>query len=368
MRIKVKDISLDLKDIPESPYLLEENFLIFDIETTGFSRKYAIIYMIGCILKTKSGYKYYNIFASDPSKEPELIQYFFTLLKDVDLVIHYNGDRFDIPFLLSRAEKHGMKDQISHIKSIDIYNLLRPFRKNLGFPDLKLDTIQAELGYKRKDIYSGGDLIPIYKNYTKKPYEPYYDLLLLHNTEDVVGMLSLLPIIDTTNLIQHIIESQTIEALSVKQDEAWVNVCYTMPTKALTDFKLVCSWSETQMILKANNDQLQLTIPLYQDTKKFFFENYKDYMYIPDQDQVMHKSIARYIAPDKKQRVNKRDCYVSQTGEFMPVFKLCSTLKKKPRLFRDSLRSKEEYTVVSDELDMDFYKSQIVGFLTTLSH
>lgn len=362
MRITTKDTSQELDNISKLTYLSNKNFLIFDIETTGFSREYEIIYMIGCIYNTDKGYEYCNIFAETPSEEYELISYFFKILKNIDCVVHFNGNRFDIPFLRARASYHAIKDQISHIESIDIYDLLRPFRKSLDLPNLKLDTIQDHLGYKRKDTYTGGDLIQVYKNYVRKPYEPYYELLLLHNREDVEGMINLLSIIDIMNLIDQIMHNQSVEVLEVLQTEKHIKILYQMPSKVLIDFKLFSSCN-AQIILSAHSDQAKFILPLHEDEKRFFFENYKDYMYIPDEDKVMHKSIASFIPSHKKQKVSKRDCYIAHEGIFMPLFYFDFKSSSKLKIFKDHLRSKESYILASSELDNEFYKGQVSGFL-----
>ncbi|HHX60792.1 MAG TPA: ribonuclease H-like domain-containing protein [Epulopiscium sp.] len=362
MRITTKYITDKLDNIPKSIYAFTKDFLIFDIETTGFSRENEIIYMIGCICKTDRGYEYYNIFAENPSQEYEVIEYFFKLLKNIDCVIHFNGNRFDIPFLLARAKKHHIKDQLSHIESIDVYDLLRPFRTSLRFPDLKLDTIQDQLGYRRKDLYNGGDLIQVYHNYAQQPYEPYYELLVLHNEEDVEGMINLLPLIDVIYLIDEIIYHQRAVFLEMIQDTTQLKVIYTLQQNVIIDFKLF-SKCGSQMILTKDSNKLELLLPLQEDEKNFFFDNYKDYMYILANDEVMHKTIGNFIPAHQKRKAKKAECYVSHPGLFIPIF-LCGFKKEHDkRIFKDDLRSKDAYVIVSSELDQGFYKDQLSGFL-----
>ncbi len=362
MRIITKDLTDQLDKIPNLAYLQGKNYLIFDIETTGFSREYEIIYMVGCICKTEEDFKYYNIFAQTPNAEADVIQYFFGLLENMDHIIHFNGNRFDIPFLLARAEKHNIKDLISHIKSIDIYDLLRPFRKNLDFPNLKLDTIQAELGYRRRDEYTGGDLIQIYHNYCQRPYEPYYNLLALHNKEDVEGMINLLPIIDMVYTINTIISGQGINFLSATNNKDHITVLYTLAIDALMDFKLTMT-CQSQLVFEKDSNKATLHLPVFMDEKRYFLDNYKDYMYVIENNEVMHKTVANFIPKDQKRKAKKSECYIRHTGSFIPIF--FSHLKEGQdlKLFKDDIRSNKYFAIHSLELDKYFYMKQIQGFL-----
>ena len=354
-----KDLAIEREKLLNLNFKNNKNILIFDIETTGFSREYASIYMIGYILKTDNKYKYGNIFASNLSKEEDLIRYFFNLLEDIDCIISYNGNNFDIPFLLARAKKHNISDKISTISSIDIYELLRPYRNSLKLEDLKLDTLQDSLGYKRQDSYNGGDLIQIYKNYSQKPYKPYYDLLLLHNREDVEGMINLLPLISLMDLIDRITGKADIEVTSINKGNKYIELSYIMPGKSPVDFNLSCRWSKSKLNFSKDSPILSFTLPVLKDCKKYFFENYRDYVYIPETQEIMHKSVASFLPANKRERVNKADCYLMKTGEFIPLFKPSKNIK----IFRDNLKSKEQYASLEDDLNKGFYQNQVIAFL-----
>ena len=49
-------------------------------------------------------------------------------------------------------------------------------------------------GLFREDLYSGGELIEVYKKYLLSGDEHLLEILCLHNKEDVEGMLKLLPL------------------------------------------------------------------------------------------------------------------------------------------------------------------------------
>ncbi len=66
----------------------------FDIETTGFSRNYNIVCLIGAVYFRKRNYR---IIYSGVD-EAYILSAFNDFLKDFHTLIHFNGDAFDIPF------------------------------------------------------------------------------------------------------------------------------------------------------------------------------------------------------------------------------------------------------------------------------
>ena len=86
----------------------QEQLLFFDIETTGFSGEYASVYLIGCIYPEKDSWHMVQFFADSTDAEPELLSAFGGLLSGRRVLVHFNGDRFDIPFLQKRCAAHGV--------------------------------------------------------------------------------------------------------------------------------------------------------------------------------------------------------------------------------------------------------------------
>ena len=84
-------------------------------------------------------------------------------------------------------------------------------------------------------------------------------------------------------------------------------------------------------------------------------------MYLPEKDDVIHKSIASFMYGHKKVQAKKSNCYVSHTGRFISVFKLAHV----DQPFREDLRSKDYYVNFDTELNHTFFISQLSGFLET---
>ena len=77
-----------------------------------------------------------------------------TLIEEADVVVHYNGLRFDIPMLNKEFLEAGMYPP-SPVKHID---LLRVVKSNFRFVSNKLDYVSQRLGLGKKTEHEGHEL------------------------------------------------------------------------------------------------------------------------------------------------------------------------------------------------------------------
>lgn len=63
------------------------------------------------------------------------------LLDEADVVVHYNGDRFDVPWIMGEFARHGLTPP-SPFKSLDLFKVVK---KNFRFPSFKLDYVAGAL-------------------------------------------------------------------------------------------------------------------------------------------------------------------------------------------------------------------------------
>ena len=109
-------------------------------------------------------------------------------LQDCDAVITYNGQSFDVPFVLVRAKKYGLTESLPAFQSIDVYRWLRsywPLAETL--PSLSQKAVEKVLGLdgSRTDRINGEECIRLYSEYINLDNENARDLILLHNADDV---------------------------------------------------------------------------------------------------------------------------------------------------------------------------------------
>lgn len=77
---------------------LEENTLLFDIETSGLFSKKDYIYIVGLVYKNKIVQNLFNFFLEEKNEEKELLKESLKLFKNKKIV-GFNSEAFDIRFI-----------------------------------------------------------------------------------------------------------------------------------------------------------------------------------------------------------------------------------------------------------------------------
>jgi hypothetical protein len=288
-----------------------EDLLFFDIETTGFSGDYTTLYLLGCVYYRNGCWNLIQWFADTLASEKEILITFFEFLKQFHMVIHFNGDRFDIPYLLKRCQAYELPYDFNTVKSLDIYKKIRPYRNLLGLDSLKQKAIEKFLKVERKDLYSGGQLIEVYKDYLISHEQYLFDLLILHNEDDLRGMPFILPILNYPDFMEH-------DFYLVHQEQE--NHLLRLTCK--NGYSIPVSFSKTNSIVSLNADGefLTVTIKLFEGELKYFYPDYKNYYYLVYEDKAIHKSVAEYVNREARVKAKAKTCYTRQTGCYFPQF------------------------------------------------
>lgn len=322
------------------PYPKEE-MLFFDIETTGFSPKTSALYLIGALYYKDNTWQLIQWFADDTTSEPKMLTAFFTFLQSFSYLIHFNGTTFDIPFLTKKCIAHHLDSHLyslENCQSIDLYQQISPYKKKLQIANLKQKTLEKFLNISRDDTYSGKELITFYQNYRKallqKDFEDANELehfLLLHNHDDVLGMLqfsSLLYLIDLLN------GTFTFETFTMEQKETLFIFHGTLPFSMPGAYY----WKGDTIFLTLKNNSLTCIVSAFNTELKYFYDNPGDYYYLPAEDMAVHKSVATYVDKEFRQKATKATCYSKQPGLFLPVFSMDFST-----LFQETYNAKERF-------------------------
>ncbi|WOO36388.1 ribonuclease H-like domain-containing protein [Anaerocolumna sp. AGMB13020] len=339
------------------PYTIEDIFF-FDIETTGFSPKTSYVYLIGGIYYRKGSWHLIQWLNEEPNKEAQLIVEFEAFIKSFKRIIHYNGSGFDIPFLQKKAESYGLADPFIKLESIDLYKLIQPLKRFLSLESLKLKSLEEYLKLKRKDTYSGEELIPVYSGYVGRllyenmkiksgelsaytvsnqdtpDAQSLRDILLLHNGEDVINLLpisAMLYYCDTfkadfltafyTPLAYHLFVTDTFIVIEFKMPFIYpLPITTSCSIKEKGSLKKGLDYLEA-MELKAEfiKDILKLHLPVYNGTLKYHLSPASDYFYLPLEDTAIHKSVAQYVDKEYRQKAKPANCYIKKQSRFIPV-------------------------------------------------
>jgi len=179
-----------------------EELLFFDIETTGLSAFDSSIYLIGTIAMENGTFVFRQWFSESLSDEISILKDFFRYIEPYSTLVTFNGESFDIKYINDTARQYGMHSSLTTKNSFDIYKAVRSVRKQLQLDHCKQKCIEHFLGIDREDVYTGGELIEIYKEYITHPTDRYLKFLLLHNEEDVIGMTEILPVLQYVDVFR----------------------------------------------------------------------------------------------------------------------------------------------------------------------
>lgn len=323
-----------LEQMPGYPLEREFNIndiLFFDIETTGLSAETSYLYLIGCAYYDNSSFQILQWFSEDIKEEVLLLTSFFEFAKNYSVLIHYNGSGFDIPYLQHKCALHHLEYSFDHLSGIDLYKKILPYKKILHLDSLKLASLEAFLKIRRRDKFSGGELIQVYQAYLgKKHYEKLKKLrnpgisfpapseaelllgqLLLHNEDDIRGLLEICPILNYARLFEKPIR---IKEACVEKDLLKVafdiSVSLPVPVQFGNDLVRVAAADRAGT----------LSVRIFEGELKHFYENYKDYYYLPAEDTAVHKSLAQYVDKEFREKAKPANCYIRKQGHFAPQY------------------------------------------------
>ncbi len=321
------------KDIPiDNPLYyknLTEKTLCFDIETTGLNRKFSHITVIGTGYINDGCIKFRQWMLEKPSEEKNLLVEFSEYLKGFDSLLQFNGNAFDIPYVTERCRQNSLSDPFSHMYSIDLYKNAKKLKNILRLENCRQKSFEKIFNINRKDQISGRDCIYAYNDYLKYKDSNALNALLLHNEEDVTGLLRLSSLCSFDNIKNTLIQS-SIKLLPANNSQ--YNISF-MLSDAIP-FEINTSDLSYELKLSDNNGLLLLNG--INDTKKYFFDNYKDYFYLPLEDTAIHKSVGIYVDSDHRLKATKKTCYEKSTDTFF--FEPTGIIKP---AFKDSSRSRE---------------------------
>ena len=348
MRIISKTIDISVQEELLQGTAPLSDLLLLDIETTGLSPEHNAVYLIGCIYHQTDGWNLIQWMDNTGSEEKEVLSSFLLFASGYRILLHYNGDRFDIPFLRKRIAFHGLEDTTEGAGTLDLYKAILPYRKILGLPDYKQRTVEALLGTGRVEDETGADLIKVYRRFIVDPEPELLTKLLAHNEADVTGLLSLLPLLIYSDLDSskfHVRKAQAnyfTDQDGMRREELFVFFRIPRPLPAPVYA------SADHCYVKIEEDQGVLKIPLYSEVMKYFYANYKDYYFLPEEDMAVHKYLASFVEKGRRVQARPETCYTRKAGSFLPQWDLYRT-----PFFKRSYEDKELFFEFSDDCKKD---------------
>lgn len=322
--------------------------LFLDIETTGFSAASSSLYLIGCIYYEAGCFHLIQWFSRCEDEEREILAAFFKFAEKKRLLIHFNGNTFDLPFLLRKCEQYELTASFDHLEGIDLYRRISPYRDMLGLADCKQRTLEEFLGLHRDDPFHGGELIQVYKDYLKEPTDVAYHALMQHNADDMRGMLSLLPLLSYSDLFAGKLRIKKAQANYYQDKDGSRRQELLLKGKLLTPLPSPVSCHAEGCYLSAEGTAFLLRVPIYEEEMKYFYSNYQDYYYLPAEDTALHRSVAVFVDKARREKAHAYNCYTRKRSSYLPQWDVLFT-----PFFKRSYDSSELFFELTEERKSD---------------
>ena len=162
-------------------------------------------------------------------------------------------------------------------------------------------------------------------------------------------MPQILSILDYMDILQ---SEWTIEKHDFDKDSSRLIIEAVSPVEIPVPFQ----FASTQYQLHAEKNVLHFSIPVYETELKYFYGNYHDYYYLPEEDMAIHKRVAQYVDKDHRKQATAATCYTRRQGLFLPGID-----RDLFPVFKSELNSKIYYHEYLDDLEfLSAYLHQMV--------
>ena len=82
---------------------------------------------------------------------------------------------------------------------------------------------------------------------------------------------------------------------------------------------------------------------------KYFYPDYRNYYYLPDEDMAIHKSVAAFVAKEHREPARASTCYTKKNGFYLP-----QNEKLFPQVFKTDYESGQMYFACRDSFLQDY--------------
>ena len=323
-----------------------ERCAFLDIETTGFSPEKSGVYLIGLITFAGGQWQGKQYLSVRDKEESMILKMAGDFLKDRPVIVHFNGDRFDIPFLKARMKKHSLKDAYAELcakESIDLFAQARPLKKLCHLDHMNQKSLERLIGLQREDRYDGGKLIGVYRDFSKSADPQLKELLLLHNREDLQGLMSLTCLFPVLRFLS--CREWEKVSLEISPDSEQAKMVFLLPERTSVPVKSDFEKNGWHFELTLRDREGILTFPLWKGWLKHYFPDYKNYEYLPVEDMAIHKSVAMFVDKEFRRKATKENCYIKKEGVFLPQF----ALAHEP-VYREDAKSARNWFAFDEEI------------------
>lgn len=274
--------------------------VFYDIETTGLSRNSTFCYLIGAVSFEAGRWQLCQWLAEQENEEKEILSAFADFIKKSNCTIQYNGNHFDQPYLEARFRLHGLEDPFHGKPSLDLYQELKPLKGLLKLPGMKQPQLESFLDIETREYCDGGKCIRLYRTFSSQGDEETCRILLGHNLEDLLGLGYIFHMLSYLTLLEGNYRVNSAEF----QDERLL-VTLELPFSLPREF----SNGSCDFYITGHDREVRLSVRAAEGKLRQYYENYKDYYYLPGEDTAIPRSLGAYLDKSLRTPAKKETCY-----------------------------------------------------------
>lgn len=328
-----------------------ETMVFLDIETTGFSRLYDSVYLVGMVYYEKGFFIAKQFLAGSLSEEAELLQKALAELRRFSICVTYNGEMFDLPFLEERAKRLRIwsaeeRQSAEQRQSVDLLRLFRRHQSFFGWKNMKLKTVEQFLGISRNDPFDGGQLIEVFYEYARTEDERLEMALLLHNYEDVCNLPNLLWVQQFMETLKNgQIQQITYEAgrLYIVWDRLFA-LSHHADIALNPKKKKDAAYPRARFMFEAGSAECYIDLPLCEEPVYYYLPNAKDYYFIPARGEIVHKTLAYDVPAAERRKAKPAECVLQGQGCFVQALPAQAGL----RIYKKAYKGAEVYVETAE--------------------
>jgi len=162
-----------------------------DLETTGLRN--TPLFLVGLMYSEGEDLIVDQLFARDYTEERAVLSFVSGMLDPREILVTFNGNTFDIPFLADRMTFHNLPMRIPRTH-VDLLPVSRSLMKGRT-PNHRLQTLELYvLGRKRTGDIPGSEIPGAYHEFVRTKDARQMAAVIHHNRLDLLSMLDLITV------------------------------------------------------------------------------------------------------------------------------------------------------------------------------
>ena len=358
------------------PDVNKKQILIYDIDTTSFEAANGCIFLIGVMYYQDEQLKFTQFFSESIEEEAQIIENFFDIAENYNILLSYKGESFDIPFIGKRLytlKQNALYNRFVSLRSrsVDIANEIMSVKAALGFSSTKLDYLRKKCGQKVPERINGENISKFYvEHIAANKLRKLLETTKRAQNCNMIGSYNPKPVLDDLAHIKPDSGDRFLTDILYRNKENIESVVYLMRLARIFSIRkgrfnvtigigsfdsseesdIINNFDTISFFVTADDFKLCIPAATVSLSLKQFYPNYRDYYYFPAEDMAVHKSIAEFAAAGSKKKATAKTAYRNVSGSFIriPLAFAKSETNKNSSLYKTDFESCEYYFPVDE--------------------